>query len=41
MKNMPDAPEKKNIILEIKDLKTYFFLEDTVVLAVDGVSVDL
>jgi oligopeptide/dipeptide ABC transporter ATP-binding protein len=28
-------------ILEIKDLKTYFFLEDTVVRAVDGVSVSL
>ena len=29
------------IILEIKDLKTYFYLEDTVVRAVDGVSVSL
>ena len=37
---MPDAPSKKDIILEIKDLKTYFYLEDTVVRAVDGVSVD-
>lgn len=31
----------KMTILEIKDLKTYFYLEDTVVRAVDGVSVSL
>jgi oligopeptide/dipeptide ABC transporter ATP-binding protein len=38
---MPDAQNKKDTILEIKDLKTYFFMEDTVVRAVDGVSVNL
>ena len=32
---------KNDTILEIKNLKTYFYLEDTVVRAVDGVSVSL
>lgn len=32
---------KNDTILEIKNLKTYFYLEDTVVRAVDGVSVNL
>jgi oligopeptide/dipeptide ABC transporter ATP-binding protein len=35
------SPNNGNTILEIKDLKTYFYLEDTVVRAVDGVSVNL
>jgi peptide/nickel transport system ATP-binding protein/oligopeptide transport system ATP-binding protein len=39
---MTEAPAKNGkTILEIKDLKTYFHMEDTVVRAVDGVSVDL
>jgi peptide/nickel transport system ATP-binding protein/oligopeptide transport system ATP-binding protein len=39
---MTDAsPNDGKTILEIKDLKTYFYLEDTVVRAVDGVSVNL
>jgi peptide/nickel transport system ATP-binding protein/oligopeptide transport system ATP-binding protein len=33
--------KKNETILEIKDLKTYFYLEDLVVRAVDGVSVNL
>jgi len=36
-----DQATTNNRILEIKDLKTYFYLEDVVVRAVDGVSVDL
>jgi peptide/nickel transport system ATP-binding protein/oligopeptide transport system ATP-binding protein len=34
-------PNDAKTILEIKDLKTYFYMEDTVVRAVDGVSVNL
>jgi peptide/nickel transport system ATP-binding protein/oligopeptide transport system ATP-binding protein len=38
---MPQGPKNNDKILEIKDLKTYFFLENTTVRAVDGVSVKL
>ena len=39
---MTEAPPTNGkTILEIKDLKTYFYLEDTVVRAIDGVSVNL
>jgi len=39
---MTEAPPNDGeTILEIKDLKTYFYLEDTVVRAIDGVSVNL
>lgn len=38
---MPDVPKKNDTILEIIDLKTYFFLETTTIRAVDGVSVNL
>ena len=35
------AKNNGKTILEIKDLKTYFYMEDAVVRAVDGVSVNL
>jgi oligopeptide/dipeptide ABC transporter ATP-binding protein len=39
---MTEAPSKSgNTILEIKNLKTYFYLEESVVRAVDGVTVAL
>ena len=38
---MLDAPKNTPTILEIKDLQTYFYLENGVVRAVDGVSVQL
>jgi peptide/nickel transport system ATP-binding protein/oligopeptide transport system ATP-binding protein len=37
----PTAPTASDPILEIKDLKTYFFLEKSTVRAVDGVNVTL
>ena len=38
---MPEAPKTNSTILEIKNLKTFFYLESGVVRAVDGVTVDL
>ena len=35
------APEKGDVILEVKDLRTYFFTRTSVVKAVDGVSFTL
>ena len=37
----PPVPDKSDVILSVKDLKTYFYTRDGIVKAVDGVSFDL
>ena len=40
---MNHDPEKSNgeIVLSVRDLKTYFYLDNTVLKAIDGISFDL